>query len=386
MNQYKRKICFIITSKIHYARSKLIIQELKKRSDVELQIIIGGSAILKKYADVEKWMRDDGLLPSAKLTMNIEGGSNVAMTKTAGLGLMEFASVFDNLNPDLVVIKGDRYEVLSAAIAAVYMNIPLAHIEGGDLSGTIDESIRHAITKLAHIHFATNEGSRQRIIKMGENPDYVFNFGCPDVEFAAINNNIDLNEEDMKKIGVGSKISFNKPFLLVIQHPVTTEINKNKENTEEILKVIYYLKIPVVWFWPNIDAGTDDISNAIRRFRENTEIDNFVQFLKFSSPEKFLALLKKAKCLIGNSSAGIKECSFLGIPVVNIGSRQQGRMRAKNVVDVGYNALGIKQAIEKQLGQGRYDSSKIYYQKDTSKKIAEKLATSNLYVQKKFFD
>ena len=360
------------------------MQELKKRNDVELQIAVGASAILGKYGDVEAWLKKDGFAFNAKVTMVLEGGSNVAMAKTAGLGLIEFASVFENLNPDLVVVRGDRYEMLSAAIAAAYMNKPLAHIEGGDVTGSIDESVRHAITKLAHIHFATNEKSKERIIRMGEDPNYVFNIGSPDVEIAALND-VGINNDEVNEIGVGGRIDIEDKFLMVVHHPVTTEEGQNKKNTTEVLKAVYELKHPTVWFWPNIDAGTDDVSNAIRTFREHTNIDNFTHFIKYLPPEKFLALLKKSSCLVGNSSAGPKECSYLGVPVVNIGTRQLGRMRAHNIIDVGYNAGEIKTAITKQLAVGRYKPSYIYYKKDCSKKIADILAICNLYIQKKFY-
>lgn len=385
MQSSKRKICFILTSKIHYARNRLIIQELKKRADVELQLVVGASAILKQYADVEKWMEEDGLFPNARITMALEGGSPIAMAKTTGLGLIEFASAFENLKPDLVVVRGDRYEMLSAAIAAAYMNIPLAHLEGGDISGSIDESVRHAITKLAHIHFATNDDSLRRIIKMGENPKYVFNVGSPDVELAALSR-ATITSDEINEIGVGAKVCIEEPFLMVMQHPVTTEVGKNKQNTEETLKAICDLKIQTIWFWPNIDAGTDEVSNAIRTFRETTDINNYTRFLKHLPPEKFLALLKKSQCLIGNSSTGIKECSFLGIPVVNIGTREMGRIKAQNVIDVDYDSQKIKEAIKKQLKIGRYQPSNLYYKKDTSKKIAEILATCDLYIQKRFID
>src|SRR3989338_5554140 len=178
--KHKRKICFVITSKIHYGRSKLIVEELQKRPDVELEIVVAASALLDMYGNVLEDLARDGFLVNNKIVMTLEGGNTVAMAKTAGVGIMEFTTAFDNLRPDIVVVRGDRYEVLSAAVAAAYLNISVAHIEGGDLTGTIDESVRHAITKLAHIHFPTNELSASRIIRIGENPKYVFNTGSSD--------------------------------------------------------------------------------------------------------------------------------------------------------------------------------------------------------------
>jgi len=380
----KRKVCFIITSHIHYGRSKLILEELKKNKNVELQIIVGASAILPNYGDVLSLLKKDGFKYNAKIVMNLEGGSTVAMAKTAGIGITEFATAFDNLNPDLIVVRGDRYEILSAVIAGAYLNIPIAHIEGGDITGTIDESVRHAITKLAHIHFATNEKSKNRILRMGENPNYVFCTGCPELEFV-VKNNYKVSEELVNYLGVGDIINLRKPYLVVMQHPVTTEVGQNRLNIKETLKAVYDLKIPTVWFWPNVDAGTDEISKAIRVFREERN-PHHMRFIKYLPPEQFVGLLKRSACIVGNSSAGIKEASVLGLPVVNIGTRQNGRMRAENVLDVGYNKNEIKKAVKKQLKHGKYPLSYIYYKKGTSKKIVEVLSKVNLYTQKRFYE
>lgn len=380
----KRKICFVITSKIHYGRSKFILDELKKKAGVELQIVVAASALLDTYGNVLEDLERDGFKVNNKIIMTLEGGNTVAMAKTAGVGIMEFTTAFDNLRPDIVVVRGDRYEVLSAAVASAYLNIPVAHIEGGDISGTIDESVRHAITKLAHIHFPTNEFSRRRIIRMGENPQYVFNVGSSDIEFAA-RSQFRVSENLINYLGVGDIIDIDKPFLIVMQHSVTSEVGQNRKHIKETLCAIHELGIPTIWFWPNVDAGTDEISKGIRSFRE-TEKPRHLRFLKYLPPEQFIGLLKRAACLVGNSSSGIKECSYLGVPVVNIGTRQQGRMRAKNVIDAGYDKAAIKRAVIKQLKHGPYKESDIYYKKGTSKKIVEILAKVKLYSQKRFID
>ncbi len=380
----KRKICFVITSKIHYGRSKLILEELRRREDIELQIVVGASAILPNYGDVLSLLEQDGFSCDAKITMTVEGGTSVSMAKTAGLGIVEFATAFDNLQPDIVVLRADRYEVLAAAIAAAYLNITVAHIEGGDISGTIDESVRHAITKISHIHFPTNEAALNRIIKMGENPAYVHNFGCPGVEFAVENMN-NISSDIINAMGVGDIVDIEKPFLVVMQHPVTTEIQNNRKNTRETLKAIQYVDIPTIWFWPNVDAGTDEVSKAIRVFREIENPKN-IRFLKYIRAEDFNALIDKSVCLIGNSSAGIKEASYLGTPVVNVGTRQNGRMRGHNVLDVNYDQDEIKKAIDIQIKHGKFSSSDMYYKPGTSKNIVDMLASAQLYTQKFFFE
>ncbi|MAZ41022.1 UDP-N-acetylglucosamine 2-epimerase (hydrolyzing) [bacterium] len=380
----KRKICFVITSKIHYGRSKTILEALKKRADIELQIVVGGSAILPNYGDVLSLMERDGFSWNEKITMSLEGGDPVAMAKTTGIGIVEFTTAFDNLRPDVVVVRGDRFEILAATVAAAYLNIPVAHIEGGDITGSIDESVRHAITKLAHVHFVTNDESKNRVLKMGENPKYIFNYGAPELDFVA-QNSFTVTNDYINKIGVGDLVDIEKPYVMVMQHPVTTEFGNNRKHIEETLHAIHELGIPALWFWPNIDAGTDEISKGIRVFRERKKPEN-IRFIKYVSPEEFIGLLKKTICLVGNSSAGIKECSLLGTPAVNVGIRQQGRMRGNNILDVPHKKEDIKKAIEKQIKNGKYKQQKSYYKKGTGEKIAERLAKMSLYQQKRFHE
>jgi len=379
-----KKVCVIITNRAHYARGKLVLKEINEHPELELQLIVAGSALIDKYGDIITKIEEDGFKINKKITMLLEGGTPTAMAKTTGLGLIEFSTAFENLEPDIVLIRGDRYEILAPAIAAAYLNIPLAHIEGGDVTGTIDESVRHAVTKLAHIHFATNETSKERILKMGEIPENVYNVGSPDAEF--------LNSQDLtfnpneiwkgKTIGVGERPVLSKKYLIIIQHPVTTEHKKSKEQTEETIKAIHELKMPTIWIWPNVDAGTDELSKAVRVYRENTE-QNHIQFVRFLDPTLFAKLLRNASCIVGNSSAGIKESSFLGTPAVNIGTRQQGRLKDKNVIDVPHNAEEIKEAILKQIKNGNYNQSELYFKPNTSKQIANTLANSKIKVQKR---
>jgi UDP-hydrolysing UDP-N-acetyl-D-glucosamine 2-epimerase len=384
LHMKKRKICFVITSHIHYGRNKLILDELKRRKDVEIQIVVGASAILPTYGDVIPVLEKDGHRVSAKITMVFEGGSQLAMAKTAGIGISEFATVFDNLSPDIVLVRGDRYEVLSAATAAAYLNIPVAHIEGGDVTGTIDESVRHAVTKLSHFHFTTNDTATERVIRMGEDPGYVFNVGSPEIEYLS-RNNFTVSNKLINHLGVGDLIDIKKPYLLVMKHPVTSEIADARKQTFLVLNAVHDIGVPTIWFWPNVDAGTDEISKAIRTFRENNKAEH-MRFIKYVPPDHFLGLLKSSACLVGNSSAGIKESSFFGTPVINIGTRQNGRMRGENVIDVPYSRAKIQSAIDKQLAHGPYERDDVYYKKGTSKKIADVLVNSPLYTQKQFVD
>ena len=379
-----KKICVVITNRAHYARGKLVLKAINEHPELELQLIVAGSALIDKYGNIMTKIEEDGFKINKKITMLLEGGTPTAMAKTTGVGLLEFSTAFENLEPDIVLIRGDRYEILAPAIAASYLNIPLAHIEGGDVTGTIDESVRHAVTKLAHLHFATNELSKERILKMGEIPENIYNVGSPDAEFLN-SQDLTFNPNEIWKgetIGVAERPDLSKEYLIIIQHPVTTEHKKSKEQTEETIKAIHELKMPTIWIWPNVDAGTDELSKAVRVYRENTE-QNHIQFVRFLDPTLFAKLLKNAACIVGNSSAGIKESSFLGTPAVNIGTRQQGRLKDKNVIDVSHDSEEIKEAILKQIKNGNYNQSELYFKPDTSKQIANTLAESKIKVQKR---
>jgi len=384
----KRKICFPIMSRAYYGRRKLLLEKLNKHPSIDLQLVVGGSILLDKYShnlleDIEK----SGFNVAEKLFNVIEGGNHVAMARTASLIGLELANVFYRINPDIVIVEGDRFEQLAVAMSAAYLNKTLVHIEGGDVSGSIDESVRHAITKLSHLHFVTNNDSKKRVIQMGENPRNVFNVGSLDIEYASCvgKNFLELNGV-INSGGAGAYIDTNEKFLMLMYHPVTSDEN-NKCNAEIVFETIASLNIPTVWFWPNNDAGTDEISESIRHFREKnkTANDNF-RFITNLMPDDFIFLLKKTSCLVGNSSSGIKECSYFGVPVVNVGSRQQSRLRGNNVIDVNYNSGDIKKAIEKQISCGKRKSSRIYYKSGSSDRVVDALSKTKLYNQKKFYD
>ncbi|MEK7185047.1 MAG: UDP-N-acetylglucosamine 2-epimerase [Patescibacteria group bacterium] len=382
----RRRICFVITSLIHYSRNMLVLDELKRRKDVELHVAIGGTTLISrytsKYGAVRHILERERFGNVHEVHFNLEGDVPIVKAKTAGLGIIEFSTLFNNIKPDLVVVRGDRFEVLAAVIAAAFSNIPIAHIEGGDVSGTIDESVRHAITKFSHIHFPTNGESQKRILRMGEHPDYVFNYGSPDVEVVHKITSPSKNF-DMKKTGSGADIDLGREYLMVMYHPVVTELDQVLKNITSLLRAIHGLGMQTLWFWPNADLGSEIISRELRAFNDN-EKGHAIRFMRDINPQEFIWLLRNSRCLVGNSSAGIKECSYLGIPVVNVGSRQNGRLRAHNVLNVHHDEGAIRRAIDKQLRIKRYPPSNLYLAKNTSKNIAKTLATVGLYVQKNF--
>ena len=379
----RRKICVVVTARPSYSRIKSALRAIDNHPELELQLVVAASALLDKYGTVTKTMELDGFSVRARVMNVIDGGSLAAQAKTTGLGIIELTSVFDNLNPDAVVTVADRFETMSTAIAASYLNIPLVHIQGGEVTGNIDEKVRHAITKLSDLHLVASAKARERVIKMGENDNTVHQTGCPSIDLAqeiVVNSALDF--DPYKKYGgVGGKPDYSDGYLVVMQHPVTTEFKESREQAKITLAVIAELGIPTFWFWPNVDAGASGTSNAIRSFRENSDSEH-IQFFKNMEPYDFLRLIKNSKCLIGNSSVGIRESGYLGVPVVNIGTRQNGRERGSNVMDVNYNNNEIKEAIVSQIKIGEYQKDTIYGNGNAGIKIANILAEQPLTFHK----
>ena len=265
------------------------------------------------------------------------------------------------------------------------MNIPLVHTQGGELTGSIDESVRHAITKLAHLHFPATEKARKILLQLGENEKNVFVTGCPSIDLAKIAPNQELNCILEKTHGVGVQIDPNKPFILVSQHPVTTSFRDSASQIEETLAAIERTRIQTIWLWPNIDSGSDQISKRIRQRREQGQLTN-VCFYKNFSAEDYVNLLRKCLCIVGNSSSGIREAAFLGVPSVNIGDRQTQREQASNVINTNYDRDEISAAIEKQISRSKYDSSDLFGKGDAGEKMVEKMVEWDLDVKKLFYE
>jgi UDP-hydrolysing UDP-N-acetyl-D-glucosamine 2-epimerase len=312
----------------------------------------------------------------------VEGNDPIAMAKTTGLSLIDLAQEFHRIKPSVVVTVADRYETIATAIAASYMNIPVAHTQGGEITGSIDESVRHAITKLSHIHFPATKNAAVVLRKLGESPDKIFWVGCPALDLAHEVPHESIDSVMRKYHGVGNSLDFSKPFILVSQHPVTTEFMDARQQIEQTLQAVLASKIQAIWLWPNVDSGSDALSKRIREFREEHS-DAPMHFYRNFSSEDYVNILREATCIVGNSSSGIREASFLGTPSVNIGSRQNGRDRAPNVMDVGYNASEIEAAIQTQARHGRFESSEIFGDGFAGEKMAEILASVSLGVDKK---
>lgn len=378
-----RKICVVVTARPSYSRIKSALIAIQKHSSLELQLVIAGSALLDRYGNAVDFIEKDGFEIAAKVFMVLEGENPTTMAKTTGLGVMELTNVFYNLNPDAVVTIADRFETIATSIAASYQNIPLIHIQGGEVTGSIDEKVRHANTKLADIHLVSTEEARERVIKLGEDPEKVINTGCPSIDLARETlEDPELDFDPIKKYGgVGIEFDWQQGYLVVMQHSVTTEYQLAKQHIAETLKAINSLNYPTFWFWPNVDAGSDGTSNGIRTFREIQKPRN-IHFFKNMEPLDFLKLLKNSKGLVGNSSVGIRECSYLGVPVINIGNRQHRRTRAQNVKDVTYSEKDIMEATKDLVTKTHYPSSTIYGKGNSGQKIADILAKVELTYNK----
>ncbi|OUT54488.1 MAG: UDP-N-acetylglucosamine 2-epimerase (hydrolyzing) [Rhodopirellula sp. TMED11] len=379
-----RKICVVVTARPSYSRIKTALRAIDDHPELTLQLVIAASALLDRYGSVVKQVEGDGFQIAERVFMVLEGENPTSMAKTTGMGVIELSTAFLNLAPDVVVTIADRYETMATAIAASYMNIPLAHIQGGEVTGSIDEKVRHAITKLADIHLVACASAKERVVRLGERPEAVFNTGCPSIDLAAeVAAAPALDFDPFKKYGgVGRVQDLSAGYVVVMQHPVTTEYQSSRDHVEQTLQAVAKLDLPVLWFWPNVDAGADGTSSGIRSFRERNDADRF-HFFKNMAPHDFLRLLINSRCLIGNSSVGIRECAYLGVPVVNIGSRQSGRQRGPNVIDCGYDCAQVSHAIDRQLVHGHYESAPIYGTGQAGIEIASRLLRCSLSVIKR---
>lgn len=380
----RRKVCVVVTARPSYSRVKTALLAIQNHPDLELQLVVGASALLDRYGTAIHFIEQDGFTIAARVYMVLEGENLATMAKTTGLGLLELATVFDNLRPDVVVTVADRYETLATAVAASYMNIPVAHVQGGEVTGSIDEKVRHAVTKLSNLHFPSTRAAADRLIRMGERPETVFVTGCPSIDLAAeVLNRPEMDFDPFAKYGgVGAPLDLSPGYLVVMQHPVTTEYAEARRHALETLRAVAEVGLPTLWFWPNADAGSDGTSGAIRSFRE-TNAPQTIHFYKNMAPLDFLRLLFHSRCLVGNSSVGIRECSFLGVPAVNIGTRQWGRDRGRNVVEAGYVEKEIAEAIRERTHVGRLPSDHLYGDGKAGPRIAELLAVEPLTIEKR---
>jgi UDP-hydrolysing UDP-N-acetyl-D-glucosamine 2-epimerase len=381
-----RRICVVTANRADYSRAKTVLDAVKAHPDLTLQVVVMGSHLLEKHGFTVREIEADGFVPDARIYMEVDGKNPTTMAKSMGLAVVELATTFDQLKPDIVIALVDRYENFASAAAAALMNIPIAHIQGGEVTGTIDESLRHAMTKLAHLHFPATEGARERIVKMGEPAGTVWNVGCPGTDIL-LQSPLLSAEETIRSVQEVAKdpnvhLDPKAPYLLVVQHPVTTEYGSGVDQIRATLDAVQGTGMQTIMLWPNIDAGSDDVSRGIRHYQiKHPELPLYA--FKHFGNELFVNLMRNASCMVGNSSAGIREACYFGTPVVNIGTRQSGRERGACVRDAGYEKDEIAVAIREQLAHGRYPTERIYGDGTAGTQIADILATARIDVVQK---
>ncbi len=375
-------IAICLTSRGNYARTGTILHALEDNPDMDLDIIVGGASVVRKYGTLTEMLKADGLEVTNTFHNVIEGGKPISAAKTTGLSMMEFANELNSLDPDAVITIADRYETMAVTLAASYLNIPVLHTQGGELTGSIDDKVRHATTKMADYHFVSTERSKQILKCLGEEPQRVFDVGCPSIDLAKdIHNHGDKTYDPQHEYnGVGSNVDVTDDYLVIQYHPVPTDYQSQYEKTWEVIEAVDNLTLPAFWFWPNMDAGTDQVSKAIREYRNRRQPDN-VKFYINLRPRDYLTVVSNSACLVGNSSVGIRECSYLGQPSVNIGERQMYRERAENVTDVSCRTEDIQDGIEAQLTSEAYPRSTLYGDGTAGEQICDLI--SNLEIERK---
>lgn len=376
----KRKICVVLVDRANYGRLKPVMRAIDEHPALELQVIAAGTMVLERFGLPVNIVRQDGFTVDGEIYIELEGSVPSTMAKSVGFGLVEFASEFQRLKPDVVMLIGDRYEALSAAIAAAYMNLCLVHIQGGEVSGSIDESARHAITKFAQFHVPSTARSAEYLIRMGENPETILTIGCPSSDIARLlDRNLDADLINAK--GSGAVIDITQPFLLVIFHPTTTEFGGEAQQMRQLLDALDTVHQQTVLLWPNIDAGSDHVSKVIRQFRLERKPD-WLRVLVNLPPEEYLKVLANAACAVGNSSSFVRDASYFGTPVALVGKRQEGRETDVHVTRVPPLADKVASIIFEQLEHGRFAPSTLYGDGYISERVALALAQLSPYIQK----
>ena len=366
-----KRICVPITNRTNYSKLKTIMIELRERFGPDaLQIVASSTILLEKYGKAFEDLLKDGFRIDKKIDCILMNDSHEAMAKTVGLSIIEHSSHFAEKKPDMLLVVGDRFDMLAPVVAASMMNVPVVHVQGGETSGTIDNTVRNVISRFARHHFVATDLSRRHLLDQGLPASTVHNFGCPAVEYIS---KIDVGPAfNTRKLAKRFKrelaISEKDKYLLVMVHPDTTLDHDVDMNM--LLDTVQSFKMPTLVFYPNADAKNFQIVSAMAKHKENHDF----YMLRHMPLEDFVNTMAHAACMIGNSSAGIREAALFGTPVINIGSRQAGRERNRNVIDVaGDDSTALRDAIARHLDY-RFPRDNIYYQEGCTRRIVDVLA------------
>ena len=369
-----KRIAVITGTRAEYGIFKPVLQAIKTNPRLKLSLIVVGMHLAAEFGYTVKEIENDHFKIDSKIDVLHLKDTGVAMARSIGECIAKMADSLDRIKPDILLVLGDRSEMLAGAVAATYLGVSIAHIHGGDISGNVDEPVRHAITKLAHIHFPATKESAARIIKMGEEPWRVHVVGAPGLD-SALSKELPEPKQMAEKYGLDTS----KPIILVVQHSLVTEAEDAANQIRQTLNAIVELGYQTIVIYPNADAGGRRMIEAIKEY----EGYPFIKTFNSIPHEEYLSLMKLASLMVGNSSSGIIEAPSFGLPVVNVGTRQVGRQRSENIIDVGYNKEQIKKVINKALFDEKFkqkarNSQSIYGDGKAGKRIADILSETRI--------
>lgn len=334
-----RKILYISGTRADYGLIRETLFAIKKHPKLEVELAVTGMHLMPEFGRTIDEIKKDNFKVH-KIEAVYKRDNKESMANFIGEFVSKLAKAIQRIKPDIILVQGDRAEMLAGATVGAYLTIPVAHSHGGDITSTVDEFARHAITKLSHIHFPATKKSAERIIKMGEDKWRVFIVGAPGLD-SVLSGKLFSKKDITKKY----KLNLSEPVLLVLQHPITTEIKEASHQMQQTMEAIKELKNQTIVIYPNADAGGRKMIKVIEKYRKYP----FIQIYKNVFHKDYLSLMKVISVMVGNSSSGIIETPSFDLPAVNIGQRQQGRERVKNIIDINYNKEQIKKAIEKAL-------------------------------------
>jgi UDP-hydrolysing UDP-N-acetyl-D-glucosamine 2-epimerase len=376
-----RKVCVVTGTRADYGLLYWVMRAIADEAALELQLVATGMHLSPAFGFTVTEIERDGFSIDARVEMLLASDSGVGTAKSLGLGVIGFADALDRLRPDILLLLGDRFEILAAAETAMLLNIPIAHIAGGDTTeGAFDEAIRHAVTKMAHLHFVTNETAARRVRQLGENPEHVYTVGSPGID--AIKR---MELLDREALHADLDLPLRAHNLLITFHPVT--LDQGGERIEELLGALHDLggDFGLIFTKPNADPGSAPIGEAIDAFLSTH--DNARSYTSLGQ-RRYLSLMSLVDAVVGNSSSGLAEAPSFGTPSVNIGARQRGRLMAVSVVQCDCERAAIREAIERAVAMGHMDVVNPYGDGQSAARIVEVLKTMPepaSLLQKRFF-
>jgi GDP/UDP-N,N'-diacetylbacillosamine 2-epimerase (hydrolysing) len=369
MRVAQRKVCYVTGTRADFGLMRSTLLEIANCPELALDLVVTGMHLSPHFGSTINEVVGSGFRVSARIPVSFEESSGAEMARNLAITLAGCVDAFDSLRPDIVLVLGDRGEMLAGALAAIHLNIPVAHIHGGERSGTVDEPVRHSISKLSHYHFVSSKDARRRLIRMGERADNVFVTGAPGIDGLVQAATIGL-EALCSNVGFDSAA----PVCLMVYHPVLQEAAKAEEQARILVDVCLARDLQIMVVMPNSDAGNDGIKRTLEAFSDHPR----VRLRKHMPREEFVSWMATCNVMVGNSSSGIIEAASFGTPVVNIGTRQNLRIRNANVIDAAVCADEIGAALDKALSHGRYPAVNVYGDGRAGPRIVARLLTVDL--------